>query len=373
MTFVQAFQNLVPSILRGSVALTVAGVCALDRDGRRALGVELRSLVGQRREGWWGNTAITLCVAAVGCLPDAVQAAQVLGRRSVRLDIAALKPVLTVARTHGVTWLADLAHRLASPREEPEAPGRWGFLAGLIRAEGALPPTGERFVAGWVDDLARPQPLRPADPGLEPFRDRKPEALVDRLRADPFLPVLLPRLFEVDELGSRMLFRDPGLAQGHAFPAAIAQLCAEKVIDRSAVLTATLGRLERGDRPGALRTFIVLHDALAATMDEIAAHSETYVHLLTDAPLPVATMAQKALRRAGVLEVEPLLEVSRTVLRRPEKALVKSQLTWLSRLTVRWDEHIAGVVAVAACHPAPDVRHRAVALLDKVGMALVVA
>ncbi|AGL14654.1 hypothetical protein [Actinoplanes sp. N902-109] len=373
MAFVQAFQNLVPSILRGSVALTVAGVCALDKDDRRALGAELKSLVTHRREGWWGKTAVTLCVAAVGCLPDAVAAAHLLGRRSVRLDEAALKPVLTVARVHDVTWLADLAHRLDHAHEGPERPGRWGFLAGLVRATGAAPPTGDNFVAGWVDDLARPGAVPPLGDDTAPIAGRKLEPLVDRLRADPFLPTLLPRLFEVDTLGSRMLFRDPGLAQGHAFPAAIAQLCDEKVVDRVTVLDATLDRLVRGDRPGALRTFLVLHDALAPTTDEIAARSGTYVRLLTEAPLPVATMAQKALRRSGVLELDALLEASRVVLRRPSKILVRSQLTWLSRLTVPWDERIAGVVAVATCHPAPDVRHRAVTLLDKIGVAPVAA
>ncbi|WP_067496346.1 hypothetical protein [Actinoplanes sp. TFC3] len=372
MNFVQAYQNLIPLVSRGSVALTVAGVSALDNDGRRGLAAELPSMARHRRGGWWGKTAVTLCVAAVGCLPDAVHAAQVLGRRSVTLDADALKPVLTVARAHRVTWLAELAHRLDSWRKGPSRPAHWRFLAGLVRAEGAPPPTSDRFVAGWLDDLSRPQP-EPAEPRPEPPRSPKLEALVDRLRDDPFLPVLLPRLFEVDALGSRMLFRDPGLAQGHAFPAAIAQLCDEKVIDRYDVLNATLGRLERGDRPGALRSFLVLHDALAPTPEEIAMRSATYLRLLTEAPPAVATMAQKALRRADVLDVETLLEASRSVLRRPEKALVRSQLTWLSRLTVPWDERIAGVVAVAACHPAPDVRQRAMTLLGKISAVPVAA
>ncbi|GAA2572605.1 hypothetical protein GCM10010435_54230 [Winogradskya consettensis] len=301
------------------------------------------TLTREQFDRWWNSGEAPLAVlAAVGLLPTAAKTAQVLRRRDIALDAAAVGPVVTVARARGIPWLTDLAHRLGDSAE------RWDFVAGLLHAENAAPPTSEAFVQGWLWELDFPHIPR-----------QRSVPLVDRLRTDPFLPALLPRIFEIDGLGTRLLFESRRSGIKHVLLDALAQLCADGTLDRATVLDGTLDRLVRGDRPGALRAFVVLHDHLAPTREEVTARAGDYLRLLTDAPGNVAAMAQKALLGADVEEFA-LLDASRVVLTRPEKTLVKKQLTWLGKLAR--SPEVAEVIAVAADHPAPEIRDRARAL-----------
>ncbi|MGC5019247.1 DUF6493 family protein [Micromonospora sp. DT47] len=346
------------SLVRGDVRAVRSMLDGLDEPDRRALGDELVAHVRRRRDNWWwGKEATALAVAAVGTLSTATKAAALLGRRSVMLRDADPEPAVAVARQRGVTWLADLAHKLADrmPRSRPWE--GWHFTAGLLLAEKAAPPTGDAFVAGWAYAMWW---QRPHD------RQQQPP-LVDRLRADPFLDPLLPWLFEVDGVGADLSFG----GEPQAVPQALAALAAEGRLDRSTLLDGLLGRLLRGDRQAALRPFLALHDLLAPTPHEVAARASAYLRLLADAPGPVATVAQRALRDPGdAVELESLLDAARTVLIRPEKALVRAQLSWLDRLARQRPDRaaeIAAVLAVAAEHPAADLRDRAVALAERHG------
>ncbi|MFJ6197541.1 DUF6493 family protein [Micromonospora sp. NPDC092111] len=359
--------DLFDVIRTGSAELVTAALAGLSEQRRREIGVELTAWFRERdRSTWWGaGSGTALAVAVVGCLPTAAKAAAVLGRTSVTLDgDRAATLVSAVARERGVTWLGDLARRLAGKLNQQAGTERWRFIAALLRAEGAAPPTDDRSVQLWLSAVEFPDRHR---------RDR-PVPLVDRLRADPFLAVMLPRLFEVDGLGAQMMFDEVGPGgQGweqHALPTALAQLATEGVVDRAVLIDGSVGRLLRGDRTAALRAFTTLLTALAPTDAEITARATDYLRLLSDAPAPVATMAQKALRELPDLEVEAILDTSREVLPRPDKTLVRAQLTWLDRLARRHRDRavqIAEVIAVAADHPAVDLRDRATALAARHG------
>lgn len=86
------------------------------------------------------------------------------------------------------------------------------------------------------------------------------------------------------------------------------------------------------------------------------ARANAYLRLLADGPGPVATAAQRVLRELGdAVELEMLSDAARTVLTRPEKALVRAQLSWLDRLARQHPERaadIAEILAVGAEHPA---------------------
>ncbi|MFG1867141.1 DUF7824 domain-containing protein [Micromonospora arborensis] len=344
------------ALIRGDVAAVESVLRTLDEPGRRALGDELIAHVRRRRDNWWwGKEATALAVAAVGTLSTATKAATLLGRRSVALRDADPEPVVSAARQRGVTWLAALAYQLAERLRRREPWEGWHFTAGLLLAEKVTPPTGDAFVAGWACALGwrRPHPGQQQTP------------LLDRLRADPFLDVLLPRLFDVDGVGAELSIG----GDGQAVPRALAALASEGRLDRAALLDGVLGRLLRGDRPGALRPFLTLHDLLAPSADEVAPRASTYLRLLADAPGPVAATAQRALRGAPV-ELEALSDAARTVLTRPEKALVRAQLSWLDRLArlhPGWTAEIADILSVGAVHPAADVRDRAAALARRHG------
>ncbi|MBF9130518.1 hypothetical protein I0C86_16340 [Plantactinospora sp. S1510] len=348
-------------ITNGSVVEAGALLTGLDEQRRRQLGTELLAYVRRRRDNWWGGAEGTaLAVSAVGCLPSAAKAADLLGRRSVRLDENAGPPVVDAARDRGVDWLPDLARRLADRLVRTDFDGNWSFVAHLLVAEKAPPPTGDMFVEGWLDSLTWP---------TERLR---PYPLIDRLRADPFLDALLPRLFEVDGIGTRMAFQDRKTRESLALPHALIRLAAQGRLDRAALLHGCIDRLLRGDRPVALRPFVVLHDLLTPTPGERADRCADYLRLLADAPGPVASMAQKALRGMADVEFEAVLDASRAVLVRPEKALVRGQLGWLDQLARQRRDRapeVAAVLAAMGDHPAVELRDRAAALAAKHGAA----
>ncbi|TDC38814.1 hypothetical protein E1211_06045 [Micromonospora sp. 15K316] len=326
----------------------------LDEPARRTLGDELMAHVRRRRDNWWsGKEATALAVAAVGTFSTATKAAALLGRRSVILRDADCEPVIVMARQRGVTWLADLAYKLADRLQRTRPWENWLFVEAMLLAERAAPPTTDAFVSGWAYAMwwrNNPRELAP---------------LADRLRVDPFLDVLLPRLFEVDGIGLTSPY------ERQLVPQALAALAEEGRIDRSVLLDGVLGRLLRGDRPVALRPFLALHDLLAPTPAEALSRSAPYLRLLADAPGPVATLAQRTLQGLGeTVELEAILDAARTVLTRPEKGLVRTQLTWLDRVARQRPDRaaqIAEVLAVGAEHPAADLRDRAVALAQRHG------
>ncbi|MGI5151977.1 hypothetical protein ACQEVC_37385 [Plantactinospora sp. CA-294935] len=353
-------ESIFDLIHQRAVEAVADALAGLSEPDRRQLGVELVAFVRRLRDNWWvGREAAALAVAAVGCLPSAAKAAEILGRRAVELDMAAGPPVVAAARDRGIDWLPDLARRLAG-RLTGTPPGSWGLVAYLFVEEKLTPPTGDRFVEGWLDEMSWPSGGREAPP------------LPDRLRADPFLDPLLPRLFEVDGLGGRLGFEDYHTGAAMALPHALVQLTAEGRVDRAVLLGGCVDRLVRGDRAAALRPFLVLHDLLAPTPAERADRAGDYLRLLADGPGPVASMAQKALRGAADVELEELLDASRAVLIRPEKGLVRAQLRWLDQLARQRPERaaeIADVLGAAAEHPAVELRDRAVALAARHGAA----
>ncbi|MFI1194938.1 hypothetical protein ACH4T9_16980 [Micromonospora sp. NPDC020750] len=349
----------------GSAGLIVDALAGLPEDRRRAVGAALTDWFKGQRSFWGAGKGTALAVLAVGCLPTAAQAGAILARRSVAADgERAGSLVRAVAADRGVTWLPDLARRMADKLHRDTWVEHWRFVAALLPTD-AEPPSGDRFVELWVQSLSSPdRRLRGA-----------PVPLVDRLRADPLLPALLPRLFEVDGVGALMMFdeivTDWRDRRPHAFPTALAQLAAEGLVDRATLLDGAVGRLLRGDRPVALRAFTILIGQLQPTTDEVAARRADYLRLLADAPATVATMAQKALREVPDLELEAVLDTSREVLARPDKVLVRGQLTWLDRLARGHRDRaaeVAEVIAVAAEHPAVDLRERATALAARHGL-----
>ncbi|MFG3712936.1 DUF6493 family protein [Micromonospora sp. NPDC047730] len=359
--------DLFDLVQNGSATLVADALAGLPEQRRREIGVELTAWFKERnRSTWWPvGSGTALAVAVVGCLPSAAQAAAILARNSVNPDGERAAALLSgVAEERGITWLGDLAHRLAAKVNQQTWVERWRFVAALLRAEGVAPPTDDRFVELWLGAVELP----------DRRRSGPPTPLADRLRSDPFLAAMLPRLFEVDGLGSRMMFDEVATTwekrERHVLPTALARLAAEGVVDRTMLIDGSLGRLLRGDRAAALRAFTTLLHELTPTTAEVAARATDYLRLLTDAPAPVATMAQKALRDLPDLEIEAVLDASREVLLRPDKTLVRAQLAWLDRLARQHRDRaveVAEVIGVALGHPAVELRDRASTLAARHG------
>jgi hypothetical protein len=348
---------------RGATAQIRRRFLDLDETARLAFAAELDAGIRRSRpDSWWergGNDpAGGYALAVIACARTAAQAATMLGRRGMR-DGWASVPVAdlrTIAEARGLTWLPDLGVRLAGrlPARDVRA-GEWRFVAALLAGAPELAPPSEGFVRGWLAHLHETGGPRRAMAGL--------------LRDDPFLDTLLPAVFEVEGLGGALggtsYWTGSEWTAEPAFVRALPGLVAEGRLDRGWVLGATLDRMVRGDRPGWLRPFVLLHDGLAPAVDEMAGHAESYGRLLALGASPVTGLAQRCLRavdEAGRLDLDLLIETSAAVLARPEKTLVKTQLSWLATV-VRREPARAGellsAVEVAFGHPSLDVQDRA--------------
>ncbi|MDT0380101.1 DUF6493 family protein [Streptomyces sp. DSM 42041] len=320
----------------------------LDDAARRACLPELKALRGAMRgdfRQWQRRTA--LYVAGTGCHSAASGAtAWLLSRDFAWTGRGCSDHLVAAMRGREAAWYADVAHRLAGRPSRAEE--LFPLVAELTRLSGGPPPTSDGFVRGWVRGRSS---VRRRDAG---------DTLTARLRLDPFLTVLVPRLFEAQDAGAV-------LAQfGWSEP--LAALAGEGVLDRAALLDGAVARLLRGDRPGNLRFFRDLLTALAPDDDELAARERDWVWLAADAPAAVADDALRTLRRlweAGRLAAEPLAEASRGVLFRSERKLVRAQLVLLGKAMSRDPEAVSVLLPVTAeafGHPDAEVQERALGL-----------
>ncbi|MDP9798697.1 hypothetical protein J2S43_007209 [Catenuloplanes nepalensis] len=328
---------------------------------------KIKSIKG---DDWWRGDLppdqAGLGLMVLGTAPTAARAAALLTRRDLRDGWSRIpeRLLLDVVRARELPWLGDLATRIAgnlNPREAGWS-GEWEFADALLRESGTPPPVNEAVTRGWISEITRFRPSTELIP------------IIDRLRASPYLDLLVPGIFEFDGLGTELVSSQWDSGRWDNTPRvmlALADLSAEGRLDRTMLLDGVLDRLLRGDKPNALRPFTALHDALAPTPAEQADRVLDYAQLLPTAPAPVATLAQRALRAAdeiGRLELETLLDASAGLLLRKEKALVKAQLSWLEKVARREPDRLGDIlttVAIAFGHPALDIQERALTIIGR--------
>ncbi|MFG2818235.1 DUF6493 family protein [Kitasatospora sp. NPDC048365] len=365
--------SVVEQVRAGDRAAVAAGLAGLTPPQRRALLPELKRLYTElaasshSRAGAWA----CLMVAGAVCHSAPSGAATWLARGEFE-DVTAWqgRHLQELLDAQPVEWRAEVAGRLAERR-----PPRWGddarfaLTEHLVRSSGRPVPTAEGFVLGWARDRSQdPDRFRRSSHKLPPFD------LHARLAADPFTPVLAPLMFETP--GAEGELTGPWAVQDEdrKWPAVLARLTADGVLDRADLLDRVLARLVRGGRPGELRAVQAVLAALAPTAAENTARMRSYLALL-DAPSAVAGHAQAVL--IGLDAVDVLGEASQVLLFRPEKKLVRAQLAWLDRLA-RADAELAGEVVLAAAgalgHPDRGLQEAALKVvarhLDAAGPAV---
>lgn len=301
---------------------------------RRGIAAALKEYV-KTRDAQQRIRTPALLVAGAGCLPTAVQVAAWLNRREFRFQRGRGALIIQALTDRGVTWAPEIIGRVVDAlptRDDWQLEIEWRFAAELIVASGAPTPRDDPFVIGWAMQQGYGRGL----------------TTLERLRSDPFLPDLLPRLFEVDGVGAYLtsLTGETG-SSITAFPAALATLAAEGQVDRDVLLDGCLGRFLRGGPAAQLRGSVQLHTALAPTEAETEARTLDYARLLPATAPAVATLAQTALRRldrAGRLELDTLLEGAAAILRRSDRALVRAQLSWLDSVARRERDRVGDVL-----------------------------
>ena len=345
----------------GDSAAFATELMVLDPRDRAALMTAFRQLV--RAGGLWKETG-PLLVAGAAILPTPAQVAAWFHRPQLRWFHGPYEPIMAVLARHDAAWLGELGTRLAKDLR-PDGVGHYHIAATLIGISGAPVPTSDNFVRRWA---------------FHRFRATEPSSWAE-LRSDPFLPALLPRIFDVDGLGP-VLQTGAWEERGDSSPSAgamarLVALADEGIVARSVLLEGTLGRLLRGDTPAALRPFVELHRQLRPTLDELAAHVADYLRLLPDARAFVASTAQGALRtldESGRLSPDALAEASGAVFSRPEKGMFREQLSWLKAVAGRDPARTAEVVALltrATTHPDLGLADQARSLVEQYGGGVV--
>ncbi|MCX4450419.1 DUF6493 family protein [Streptomyces sp. NBC_01789] len=350
--------TLLDAVREGRVDDIKGLLARLDRGERKAALGELKDLRKEAR-GWaWGERTRArkaLLVAGAGCHTGAAGCAAWLGAREMRDWVHSPYPwVLEVLADRDPAWLADLARRLAARAVESDAEYR--LVVELSRRAGCPLPASDGMVRTWAEAINGAR-----------WQSRPEKALVDVLRADAHLDVLIPHLLTMPELPPVVAWVDSRSPEGY-WPAALSALVTEGLLDRGALLGNCVTRLLRGGKPTDLRFCLLVLRGLGPTADEEAARVADWMAMAADGPSPVAGHAQEVLARLdarGVLSVRQLAEVSGAVLFRTEKKLVRAQLVQLGKVLRREPstaDALLPVIADAFGHPDTDAQERALKL-----------
>lgn len=332
----------------------------LDRAGRRSALAELKELRKEARSWPWekqDRIRKALLVAGAGCHTGAAGCAAWIGSRDLQIWSRPPYPMLlSVLADRDPEWLGDVAHRLAARPGTAET--AYELITGLVKTSRCPVPTTDGFVRGWAEAVSASQ------------WQQKRRPLADVLRADPYVTVLVPRLFEVAELPSQMLwFDEPD--DPSRWHVALAVLADEGLLERASLVDGCVARLIRGGRPGELRFFLAVLRQLALTREEGAERVAAWTAMAADGISTVAGHAQEVLARLdghGELPVRSLAEVSGSLLFRPEKKLVRAQLVLIGK-TLRRDpsaaDELLPVVAEAFGHADIDIQERALKIVAR--------
>lgn len=357
---------------------------ALTPDGRAAQTEALATRRATVQTGWSymsdGEKAAQLA-AELGCQTDPATAADWIlraenGGNWFYLPLRGAW-MLDVVNLHPVSWRAELAAQLAD-RSTPGETVRSDLIEHLVHDTGSPVPTSDGFLWSWLSwrhgTWEHPVHLRGGP--------RPGATLLERLRTDDLSPTFLPAALERPSvyLGAESfhyLFAGEGRSyvRENTMLGALISLAEEGLVDRAALIRRVFAEMSDSENWGwnsaALLTELALTPAEHAslTRERVALAEPLLARLLQDgtrsqtapplaylralaltpaenAPFvrdlvalldlssPVASYAQEVLiglDEAGLLEPGVSSEVCERVLLRPEKKLVRAQLTRLDR------------------------------------------
>lgn len=327
----------------------------LDAAGRKAAVPVLKQLRKEVR-GWdWQrgreqqNVQRALRLAGAGCLTGAAAAAEWIGGRDLQEWGNEGAHLLGVLADRDPVWLTEVTRRLA---ERPAvAEDEYGLVHGLVQLTGCPAPATDAYVRGWT-------------------REMSGRTLADNLRRDPQTPLLVPRLLDLAEVPDALTWygtTDPD----YQWPAALAALAEEGLLDRGVLVDGCVARLLRGGRPRDLRLPLGLLQLLGTTGEERRSKIPDWLGMVADAPSPVASLAQEVLTGLaldGTLPVRELAEMSGSALFRSEKKLVRAQLALLAKVLRREPgaaAELLPVVTDAFGHEDTAIQERALKLVGR--------
>ncbi|MER7571711.1 DUF6493 family protein [Streptomyces sp. NPDC126514] len=324
---------------------------------RRACFPELKALRKELRPNLWSERGQrilpALHLAGAACQTGAAAVANWLAATDFTWASASPARLVDALADRDLAWIADVAHRLARRPVSARIP--FDLMTGLVRLSACPVPTTDAYLQGWLRHIGSSW--------------ARSGSLADRLRQEPQLAELVAALFEVDDIGSVL-----GWIAGegaNSWPASLARLTEDGTLDRKPMLDGCVARLLRGGRASDVRVFLQLLQALAPTREEERERVADWTALAADAASPVAGHAQSLLAGLaldGELPPRRLAEMSRAVLFRTEKKLLRAQLVLLGKVLAQDASGVDALLpalAQALGHPDSEVRERAVKLVER--------
>ncbi|GLW68129.1 hypothetical protein Kpho02_04280 [Kitasatospora phosalacinea] len=354
-------EDLVTAIREARTATAAALVERMTDAERRAELPGLKRLRRELRESEHsrGGALTVLLVAGAVCHTAPSGAADWIAGREFDVLAWRQEPLLALLDGRPAAWQREVALRLA---RRPALPESWSssvpyqIAEHLLRRSDTPPPAEPGFVTEWMRDRGDPDPRRRG--GLLP---PGPD-LYARLRADGFTPFLAPLVFDT---GSVQELSGPWAAKGpeQRWPAVLARLAAEGVVDRPALLGRGFARLVRGGGQGEVRTSLGVLRGLGPDVAELSGNRRALVAML-DGDSVVAGFALESLvvlDGAGLLGEGEVLEASGVVAARPEKKLLRALVGWLGRVAAGGRAEVA-LRGLAGCLGHPDRQVQGAAL-----------
>uniref|UniRef100_A0AAU1ZWA2 DUF6493 family protein n=1 Tax=Streptomyces sp. NBC_00093 TaxID=2975649 RepID=A0AAU1ZWA2_9ACTN len=413
--------NLVHLAEEGDVDAVLRELAALTPDERAAQAEALEARRAALRAGWFHDVTeegkAAQLAAEFGCRTDPADAAEWIlrpenDRHAVRLPLDGVW-VLDVVNLHPVDWRAELAAQLAE-RLIPGQGLRSDLVEHLVLDTGCPVPTTDGFIDNWLrwrdSTWTHPEHLRGGP--------RPGATFLERLRADELTPLLLPLvlerpgvhlgagsffhmlsrrglayIMEDTRLGVFITFSKEGLVDRAALVRRVFADLAAAGWGRDAAVALTQLALTPAEHAATTRERVALAEPLVAQLLQDGTRDETAPPLeylralaltpaenapalrdhvaLLDLSMPVAGYAQEVLiglDEAGLLEPDVLTEMCERVLLRPEKKLVRAQLTRLDRAARKDPARAARTVldaATALDHREVDLQERALAVIAR--------
>ncbi|MEO0993650.1 MAG: DUF6493 family protein [Pseudomonadota bacterium] len=347
---------------------------------------------------------------------DALELAQSTSAKSALARFAAVdeatrrkaaKPVLTLWKAH---WQARFSTSAKAPKPPkirdmdalrialfatatPSELKPYGFHVlpeeiALTDVIAAMKPSWiDRFVANMVEDwphlVQRVAPVWRAGLCARPEGDSLILGYFSHISGVPlsqdeaaFLTHDIWRFFEVEGSGEFSLAAVDKYSPAEAqWGTVIVKLSVEGKLDRNRLLDASLDALERDFSQFRAGWYSRLHTALEPTLEEQAARTTRYLHLLAS-PIPptvsFALKAVKALDKAGKMPTDALLGGISPALQARQKSTVTTALQLLAGAAKRAPDRaaeIARLAATALISETPDVQSKALDLVDRLGAA----
>jgi len=249
------------------------------------------------------------------------------------------------------SWLAEWCRWVL-------AQGRWSWhqVRQLVRA-GLIPrPEEDAYITALIGHLGKSSAL-------------------ELLRNDPgLLEHEVWRLFEIEGGGEDSLAARDKYARGdYSWGYALKTLADEGLLDRSRLLDASLGALDRDFGQFRAGWFSAFHESLSPTLEERTARRSRYLALLGSRIPPTVSFGLKALAlldKADRLPGDELVGHVAAALGAREKGTVTLALKLLDRAVQR-DAALAGpaasVASEALLHEKPEAQGAALALIERHG------